>query len=76
MQDSTSNESDLVVAGIEEADENEPTEAPKISADNEFFAKHAFRVVYRTNFLLPQLKDLVSKGDILNIWPKYQRQLR
>src|SRR5690606_18274368 len=38
---------------------------------------HAFRVVYQTNnFFLPQLKDLVEKGDILNIRPEYQRRLR
>ncbi|HQS81466.1 MAG TPA: DUF262 domain-containing protein [Thiobacillus sp.] len=67
---------DLVIAGIEEADESETPQISKIPPD-EFFAKHAFRVVYQTNnFLLPQLKDLVSKGDVLNIRPEYQRRLR
>lgn len=66
----------LVIAGIVEADENELPKALKISPD-EFFAKHAFRIVYQTNnFLLPQLIDLVSKGDVLNIRPEYQRRLR
>jgi hypothetical protein len=65
-----------VITGIEDAEQPETVEAPKVSAD-EFFSKHAFRVVYQTNnFLLPQLKDLVSKGDILNIRPEYQRRLR
>jgi hypothetical protein len=33
--------------------------------------------VYQTNnFLLPQLRELVTKGDVLNIRPEYQRRLR
>ena len=69
-------EQNLVIAGIDEAEESELPQASKILPD-EFFAKHAFRVVYQTNnFLLPQLKDLVSKGDVLNIRPEYQRRLR
>ena len=68
---------DVTVTGIEEAEEvSETTPRLKIEPD-EFFAKHAFRVVYQTNnFFLPQLKDLVEKGDILNIRPEYQRRLR
>ncbi|MBA3576924.1 MAG: DUF262 domain-containing protein [Sphingomonas sp.] len=35
------------------------------------------RVVYQTNnFLLPQLRDLITKGEVLNIRPEYQRRLR
>ncbi|WP_084013537.1 DUF262 domain-containing protein [Mesorhizobium sp. LNJC384A00] len=70
-------ENEVSVTGIEEADD-EPTPRvnSKISPD-EFFAKHAFRIVYQTNnFLLPQLRELVSRGDILNIRPEYQRRLR
>jgi hypothetical protein len=44
---------------------------------DEFFAKNAFRIVYQTNnFFLPQLKDLIDKGEVLNLRPEYQRRLR
>jgi Protein of unknown function DUF262 len=70
-------ENQVTVAGIEEAEESPPQRSkPKVDPD-EFFSKHAFRVVYQTNnFLLPQLRDLISKGDILNIRPEYQKCLR
>jgi hypothetical protein len=65
------------VSGMEESDEpigSRPT--GKIDPD-EFFSKHAFRVVYQTNnFLLPSLRELVTKGEIINIRPEYQRRLR
>lgn len=66
----------LQITGVEEAEEAE--EAPEsVVSPEEFFAKHAFRVIYQTNnFFLPQVKDLVTKGDILNIRPEYQRRLR
>jgi hypothetical protein len=66
----------LQIAGVEEAEEAEETPESVVSPE-EFFAKHAFRVIYQTNnFFLPQVKDLVTKGDILNIRPEYQRRLR
>lgn len=44
---------------------------------DEFFAKNAFRIVYQTNnFFLPQIKDLIEKGEVLNLRPEYQRRLR
>lgn len=44
---------------------------------DEFFAKNAFRVVYQTNnFFLPQIRDLIDKGEVLNLRPEYQRRLR
>lgn len=44
---------------------------------DEFFAKNAFRIVYQTNnFFLPQIRDLIDKGEILNLRPEYQRRLR
>lgn len=50
--------------------------APQQDAD-EFFAKNAFRIVYQTNnFFLPQLRDLIEKGEVLNLRPEYQRRLR
>lgn len=69
---------DLIVDNLEEVE-------PDLSAqDNEhardpdaFFAKNAFRVVYQTNnFFLPQIRDLVDKGEVLNLRPEYQRRLR
>lgn len=40
-------------------------------------AKQPFRVVYQTNnFLLPQIRDLITEGDDVNLRPEYQRRLR
>jgi len=70
-------ENEVAVSGIEEAEEIPPQRIKSKIDPDEFFCKHAFRVVYQTNnFLLPQLGDLISKGDILNIRPEYQRRLR
>lgn len=44
---------------------------------DEFFAKNAFRIIYQTNnFFLPQIRDLIEKGEVLNLRPEYQRRLR
>ncbi|HEX5181883.1 MAG TPA: DUF262 domain-containing protein [Allosphingosinicella sp.] len=41
------------------------------------FGEQPFRAVYQTNnFFLPQIKDLIVDGDVLNIRPEYQRRLR
>lgn len=68
---------DVEVEGIEDAEEvSSPRRTSKIDPD-EFFSKHTFRVVYQTNnFFLPQVRDLVTKGEVLNIRPEYQRRLR
>ena len=68
---------EVEVSGIEEAEITEaPSPTDKVDPD-EFFSKNAFRVVYQTNnFFLPQLKELITKGDVLNIRPEYQRRLR
>lgn len=56
--------------------EAEVVERGKADPD-EFFAKNAFRVVYQTNnFFLPQIRDLIDKGEVLNLRPEYQRRLR
>jgi hypothetical protein len=48
----------------------------QVDADD-FFAKNAFRMVYQTNnFFLPQLRDLIDKGEVINLRPEYQRRLR
>ena len=63
---------------------DDPDEEPEVAqpedgrADpDEFFAKNAFRIVYQTNnFFLPQVRDLIDKGEVLNLRPEYQRRLR
>jgi hypothetical protein len=61
----------------ESEDVAEP-QAPDTPVDpDEFFAKNAFRIVYQTNnFFLPQIRDLVEKGEVINLRPEYQRRLR
>lgn len=44
---------------------------------DEYFSKNSFRMIYQTNnFLLPQIRDLIDKGEVLNLRPEYQRRLR
>ena len=44
---------------------------------DKFFAANAFRIVFQTNnFFLPQIRDLVDKGEAINLRPEYQRRLR
>lgn len=51
-------------------------DVPAIDPD-EFFAKNAFRIIFQTNnFFLPQVRDLIEKGEVLNLRPEYQRRLR
>ena len=66
-----------IVLGQSE-EETEPAVADTQPQDpDEFFAKNAFRIVYQTNnFLLPQIRDLIDKGEVLNLRPEYQRRLR
>lgn len=41
------------------------------------FASLQFRVIYQSNnFFLPQLHNLISEREVLNIRPEYQRRLR
>jgi hypothetical protein len=41
------------------------------------YSKQPFRVIYQTNnFLLPQIRDLITDGDDVNLRPEYQRRLR
>lgn len=65
-----------VLLGTEEMTDLEAAE-PLPTDPDEFFAKNAFRIVYQTNnFFLPQLRDLIEKGEVLNLRPEYQRRLR
>lgn len=67
---------EIVMGELEDDIEVTSPEAKQADPD-EFFAKNAFRIVYQTNnFFLPQLKDLIDKGEVLNLRPEYQRRLR
>jgi hypothetical protein len=66
---------EVIMGESEEIPEPQVADAP-IDPD-EFFAKNAFRIVYQTNnFFLPQIRDLIDKGEVLNLRPEYQRRLR
>lgn len=66
-----------IVMGELEDDIEVPSPEAKQQDPDEFFAKNAFRIIYQTNnFFLPQLKDLIDKGEVLNLRPEYQRRLR
>jgi hypothetical protein len=73
---------EVLDSALEEVEESE-TEAPsshQSSKDEEIeaqFGEQPFRVVYQTNnFLLPQIRDLILEGDVVNLRPEYQRRLR
>lgn len=66
-----------VVMGEPEDEPEVPASDVKEQDPDEFFSKNAFRIVYQTNnFFLPQIKDLIEKGEVLNLRPEYQRRLR
>ena len=67
---------DVVMGG--DPDENSDVETASTSVDpDEFFKTNAFRMVYQTNnFFLPQIRDLIDRGEVLNLRPEYQRRLR
>lgn len=66
-----------IVMGVLEDDVELVSSDDKQQDPDEFFAKNAFRIIYQTNnFFLPQLKDLIDKGEVLNLRPEYQRRLR
>lgn len=66
-----------IVDGLEEAEESPVAPVDKSVDPDEFFARNAFRIIYQTNnFFLPQLRDLIDRGEVLNLRPEYQRRLR
>ena len=66
---------DVIMGPSDDGVEVSTPSSPR-SAD-ELFAKNAFRMVYQTsNFFLPQLRDLIDKGVLINLRPEYQRRLR
>ncbi|CDX39552.1 conserved hypothetical protein [Mesorhizobium sp. SOD10] len=67
---------EVVFGESDEIPEEAPKGGPPIDPD-EFFAKNAFRIIFQTNnFFLPQIRDLIDKGEVLNLRPEYQRRLR
>lgn len=67
---------EVVMDGLED-DPEVPAPDTKQQDPDEFFSKNTFRIVYQTNnFFLPQIKDLIEKGEVLNLRPEYQRRLR
>lgn len=67
---------EVVMGEPEDVVEATPPEG-QLQDPDEFFAKNAFRIVYQTNnFFLPQIRDLIDKGEVLNLRPEYQRRLR
>ena len=67
---------DILMGDPEEESEVSLSDAQQQDPDI-FFAKNAFRIVYQTNnFFLPQIRDLIDKGEVLNLRPEYQRRLR
>ena len=65
---------EVVIGRPEEEVESEQAAAVD---PEEFLTKNVFRMVYQTNhFFLPQIRDLVEKGEVINIRPEYQRRLR
>lgn len=69
---------DTVDVIIDESETEFDVERPASKEDPDtFFAKNAFRIIYQTNnFFLPQLRDLIDRGEVLNLRPEYQRRLR
>lgn len=67
------------IEGLDEDDDVAVAPAANVMPidPDEFFANSAFRIIYQTNnFLLPQLRDLIDRGEVLNLRPEYQRRLR
>lgn len=71
---------DVALEEIEEEEQVGEAVNSALSKDEEIenqFGEQPFRVVYQTNnFLLPQIRDLILEGDVVNLRPEYQRRLR
>jgi hypothetical protein len=67
---------EVIMGESEEEPEVTQPDDGKVDPDK-FFAENAFRIIYQTNnFFLPQIRDLIDKGEVLNLRPEYQRRLR
>lgn len=70
---------DVDLDELEEEEEGESeTHVPKTDQEiDDAFQNISFRVIYQTNsFLLPQLRDLIDDGEVINVRPEYQRRSR
>lgn len=70
---------DVDLDGLEdEADSEDAPVAPLTDQEiDDAFQNISFRVIYQTNsFLLPQLRDLIEEGEVINVRPEYQRRSR
>lgn len=73
-----------VADDIDESDELYETQAAELDQPlatddlvDEQMGSQPFRVVYQTNnFFLPQIRDLITAADGVNLRPEYQRRLR
>lgn len=73
-----SNDTDLAKE-IDKSEEEPVALLEELSPDEAVdaqYSKQPFRVIYQTNnFLLPQIRDLITDGDDVNLRPEYQRSL-
>jgi hypothetical protein len=70
-------EVDALESEVEEGDGSTSELLQALVDPDTFYAKNTFRVVYQTNnFLLPQIRTLITDGQIINMRPEYQRRLR
>lgn len=68
---------DVIIDEFEQEPEDTAQPQARREDPDTFFAKNAFRIIYQTNnFFLPQLRDLIDRGEVLNLRPEYQRRLR
>lgn len=69
---------ELIDEQLDEGDEPAAVGAQPLT-DAEIEARYAsssFRVIYQSNnYFLPQVKDLIKGGEIINLRPEYQRRL-
>jgi hypothetical protein len=70
---------DVDLDGLEEEIETDDEPAVPVTDQqiDDAFQNISFRVMYQTNsFLLPQLRDLIEEGAVINVRPEYQRRSR
>ncbi len=64
---------------VDFGDQEQSTEIAPIALQDPdaSLAQHFLRIVYQTNnFFWPQIRDMIEKGDAINLRPEYQRRLR
>ena len=62
---------------IDESDDSEIGDTPEIKDIDPYLKNIKYRVLYQTNnYMLSQLRDMMSAENIINLSPEYQRRLR